>query len=77
MPLGFLADRDGTVHLTFACVAVIHDGKARAALSRAQIYADAGRWNLWRAWQAEADRLEKVARNRATHWVGEDDSAGM
>ena len=43
VPLGLLADQDGTAQLTFACVSVIHDGKARAALSRAQVYADVGR----------------------------------
>ena len=64
--LGYLADRDGTVHLTFACVAVIHDVKARAALSRAQMYVHARRWHFWLAWRARADRLEEVAMNRVS-----------
>ena len=66
--LGYLADGDGTVQLTFACVPVVHSSKARAALSRAQVYANVGRWDYWRKWQAEAERLEQVAADRARCW---------
>ena len=55
--LGYLADEDGLVSLTIVCV----------ALARAQTYADVGRWEYWRKWQAEADRLEAL-HNYAGWW---------
>ena len=76
MPLGFLADGDGTVHLTVERVTEIYDPKARAALSQADICANAGQWDSWRRWQAEARRLEKGAREAAIHCVSERASVG-
>ena len=47
MPLGFLADDDGTVHLIVERVTEIYAPKARAALSQADICANAGQWGEW------------------------------
>ena len=58
--LGFVADPDGEVELFIACVPCYHSRRARAALASAQIYADSRRWEDWRKWQDEADRLEQT-----------------
>ena len=60
--LGYLADEDVLVELTVKSVAVIHNSQARAALARAQTYADSRRWDYWHKWQAEATRLESLHR---------------